>query len=248
MAEKADITMEEARALVANTALWPRIRDFLWDFAPQIHRSWIEGLEFLESLEGLDNLDRPSILGRPRVKRFVLSSLGVEPCFHAFPKGDWSRLLLLDGDTLVAIAKWLGALVCADDLRRVMDGKAVRELKADLAGVYPEVFMYTAYFKEWKSGKVEEWKSGKVEKWKSGKAEERKMSDVVAEIGCEMLFSAVSELPDCLVRRLALRLPNFQASPATPPSRGSDLPQFNFSASLPRLLKLKFPEAYSLCC
>ena len=232
MSEEANITMEEARALVAGAALWPRIRDFLWDFAPQIHRSWVEGLGLPESL-----------CGKPRVKRHILSSLGVEPCFHTFPKDDWSRLLLLDGDTLVSIAKWLGALVCAEDLRRVTDGKTVRELKAGLSGVYPEVFMFTAYFKEWKSGKVEEWKSGKVEEWKSGKVEEGKMSDVVVGMGCEMLLSVVSELPDSLVRRLALKLPKGLCT-TTP----SSLKPETCGKALAKLLKLKFPEAYSLCC
>ena len=56
-------------------------------------------------------------------------------------------MLLLDGATLVSMAEWIGALVLADQLRRVMDGKAVRELKESLRGVYPEVFGYTAYFK-----------------------------------------------------------------------------------------------------
>lgn len=224
MAEKTEITMEEARALVAGAALWPRIRDFLWDFAPQIHRSWVEGLGLPESLDG-----------NPRVKRHILSSLGVKPCFHTFPKDDWSRLLLLDGDTLASIAKWLGALVCAEDLRRVTAGKTVRELKAGLSGVYPEVFMYTAYFKEWKSGKVEEGKSGKVE--------EGKMSDVVVGMGCEMLLSVVSELPDSLVRRLALKLPKGLC--ATTPS---SLKPETCGKALAKLLKLKFPEAYSLCC
>ena len=39
-----DVTVEEARNLVADQALWPRVRDFLWDFAPQVHPSWLEDL------------------------------------------------------------------------------------------------------------------------------------------------------------------------------------------------------------
>ena len=39
------IGIDEARMLVADADLWPRIRDFLWDFAPQIHPSWVEDLE-----------------------------------------------------------------------------------------------------------------------------------------------------------------------------------------------------------
>ena len=50
MSNEANITIDEARALVADAALWPRIRDFLWDFAPQVHKSWLEGL----GLEAID--------------------------------------------------------------------------------------------------------------------------------------------------------------------------------------------------
>ena len=36
--------MDEARDLVADQALWPRVRAFLWDFAPSIHPTWFDGL------------------------------------------------------------------------------------------------------------------------------------------------------------------------------------------------------------
>ena len=36
------IDIAAARSLVADAALWPRVRDFLWDFAPSIHPSWLE--------------------------------------------------------------------------------------------------------------------------------------------------------------------------------------------------------------
>ena len=230
MAEKTDITMDEARALVANTALWPRVRDFLWDFAPQIHRSWIDGLEFLEPLEKLDNLDSQSILGKPRVKRFVLSSLGVEPCFHTFPKEDMSRLLLLDGATLESIVKWLGALACADDLRRVMDGKSVRRLKTELPGIYPEVFTYVAYFR------------GIDFQRRDAEAQSLGSQDVISA-GVSILVSFLDHLPSPLVSRLNFKLPkDFCASASL------RLKQEPCGKALARLLKLRFPEAYSLCC
>ncbi len=131
------IDMDGARSLVGNAALWPRVRDFLWDFAPQVHESWLDG-QAAQWLAG----------GSPRVKRYILDSLGVEPCFHAFPGEDGSRILLLDPATLGSVARWLGALYCAEPLRKVMDGATVRALKAAFAGVYPEVFGYTAYFKD----------------------------------------------------------------------------------------------------
>ena len=40
-----DMTIEEARELVSNRLLWPLMRDFLWDFAPSIHASWLDGLQ-----------------------------------------------------------------------------------------------------------------------------------------------------------------------------------------------------------
>ena len=150
MDKVADITIEEARELVSDGRLWPLVRDFLWDFAPQVHESWLEDLGREtpdERREDETTTSRvSSFMSSPRVKRYVLDSLGVEPVFHTFPKEDGSRLLLLDGKTLESIVKWLGALSCADALRRVTDGATVRELKAALPGVYPEVFGYTMYF------------------------------------------------------------------------------------------------------
>ena len=88
-----NITLDEARELVSNRLLWPRVSEFLWDFAPQVHESWLEPKQL-------------SLRDSPRVKRYILESLGVEPCFHTFPKEDGSRILLLDGATLESTAKW----------------------------------------------------------------------------------------------------------------------------------------------
>ena len=51
------IDIGAARALVADTVLWPRVRDFLWDFAPQVHPNWLEGLKILGSLDNLESLE-----------------------------------------------------------------------------------------------------------------------------------------------------------------------------------------------
>ena len=126
-------TLDEARELVSDAELWPRVRDFLWDFAPQVHESWLEdvcGRETMDPGREVGSSLVSSLSSSPRVKRFVLDKLGVEPFFFDFPRGDWSRLALLDGAALLEIAGWLGALACADDLRRVTDGTTVRELKA----------------------------------------------------------------------------------------------------------------------
>ena len=242
-----DVTVEEARALVADQALWPRVRDFLWDFAPQVHPSWMEDLLSRRDAEVRSGGDMES----PRVKRFVLDSLGVEPCFHTFPKDDGSRLLLLDGSTLVSVANWLGALACAESLRRVTSGSVVRELRAALPGVYPEVFAYTMYFKENDFQRRDAYPpaEGCPQSGCPSRGETQRLEDEVVSTGYNMLFSAIAGLPASLVSRLKLKLPKSLcdlcvSAPLRLKERSS---QINLSAVL-KLFKLKFPEAYSLCC
>ena len=206
------ISMEDARALVGDAKLWPRVRDFLWDFAPQVHESWLEPNQL-------------SLRDSPRVKRYILDSLGVEPCFHAFPKEDGSRILLLDGATLESAAKWLGALACAESLRRVTSGDVVRKLKSKLRGIYPDVFSYTAYFGEFASRRD---------------AEAQSLQTVVVEEGYSLLQSVVANLSSPLVARLKFKLPKGLCASAS-------LREVKLSAVL-KLFKLKFPEAYKLCC
>ena len=221
------ISIDEARELVGDQVLWPRVRDFLWDFAPSIHESWIDGVVQLK-VEGLK-------VAGPRLKSFVLEKLGVESCFHTFPKDDGSRLLLLDGATLESLAKWLGALACAEQLRRVTDGATVRSLKSALPGIYPEVFSFAAYFGKWK---VE---SGE---WKVNGAD---AGDNIVAVGHRILFSVLSSLPAHLLRRLELKLP--KNSRTLDANLASEIPVtgFNFQF-ISKLLKLRFPEAYALCC
>ena len=231
MAEGTDIAIEEARELVSNRLLWPFVRDFPWNFAPSIHETWIEG-----KFGSLDdetskplNLETSKLLNletsSPRVKRYILESLGVGPCFHTFPKEDGSRLLLLDGATLESIVKWLGALACTEVLRRVTDGATVRGLKAALPGVYPEVFSYTMYFGEFVSRRD---------------AEAQGLQTVVVEEGYTLLLSALSNVPSSLVSRLKFKLPKGLSVSAS-------LREMKLSCIF-KLLKLKFPEAYKLCC
>ena len=211
------ITMEDARALVGEVKLWPRVRDFLWDFAPQVHESWLEPNQL-------------SLKDSPRVKRYILDSLGVEPCFHTFPKEDGSRILLLDGATLESTAKWLGALACAESLRRVTSGEVVRGLKSKFRGIYPEVFSYTAYFKDLDFQRRDA---------------ETLSAQRISEDGCKMLFSVLAELPEPLIRRMKLKFPKGLCDLCL------SAPLREMKAKLPavlKLFKLKFPEAYKLCC
>ena len=218
------MTVEDARALVANQALWPRIRDFLWDFAPQVHPSW------LESVPGLDELHlAPEGVMPARIKRYVLDSLGVEQCFHSFPADDWSRLLLLDGVTLESVAKWLGAIAGAESLRSVTKGADVRELKSALPGVYPEVFGYTPYF------------SGLGLAAKPAKCAQ----DVVAA-GFSMLFTAFADVPEAVAARVKFKFPKSLCDLCAPGGGHSGAETVRHA--ILKLLKLKFPEAYKLCC
>ena len=221
------ITMDEARDLVADQALWPSVRNFLWDFAPSIHESWIE--------EQFGSAKPQNLQTLPRIKKFILDSFQVEPCFHTFPKDDGSRLLLLDGATLESLVKWLGALACSDALRKVTDGATVRALKAALPGVYPEVFGFAAYFGKWK---VE---SGE---WKVNGAD---AGDKVVAVGHKILFSVLSSLPAHLLRRLELKLPQNARTSAAEIASEIPVTVFNFQF-VSKLLKLRFPEAYALCC
>lgn len=242
--KKREFAIDEARELVANRLLWPRVRDFLWDFAPQVHESWLEDIWGRETMDaGREAV--PSQVSRlapsPRVKRFILDQLGVEPCFHDFPKDDGSRLALLDGATLLAIVRWLGALACADELRKVTDGKTVRALKAALPGVYPEVFGYTEYFRG-----LEVWKVGGLQNVDDAATR-------VLAIGYALLVSAVEALPPQVQLRLNLKLPSAFQPSKLPNLQTSQHPNIQKS-KLPlqqllwKLLKLRFPEAYSLCC
>ena len=221
------ISIEAARALVADDALWPRVRDFLWNFTTQVHSSWMEGLNLLGNPDVLEKLD-----GNPRVKAFINSSLGIVPCFHAFPKEDWSRLALLDGETLLGIAKWLGALACAESMRRVTDGATVRALKSALPGVYPEVFSYTAYFQRFDLA--------------AKTARDAKTPDEVLSIGFELLSSLLDACPAPLVKRFKLKFPRKLCDLCVPCDEKKE--RFSAGEAVKKLLKLKFPEAYSLCC
>ena len=207
------MNMDEARALVADRELWPRIRNFLWDFAPQIEPSWLGDVPGVK--------DAADICANPRVKAHILSSLGVESVSYDFAQSDISRLCLLDGATLLEICKWLGALSCAESLRRITDGKTVKAMKAALAGVYPEVFNFAMYFRG------------------LGTCEAKSADDVVSA-GFTFFSICIKDLPAALKLRLRLKLPK----DITAGEMKIDAP----AAVLKKLLKLKFTEAYKLCC
>ena len=230
------IDIAAARALVADAALWPRVRDFLWDFAPSIHPSWLEASESL----GGSTPQTIKLSNYQTIKLFILSTLGIEPCFHAFPKDDWSRLVLLDGQTLELIVKWLGALACAEDLRRVTDGKAVRELKTALPGIYPEVFGYMAYFARTDSLRSDEEAQSEEVPDAGGRPS---IVENVVSAGLSIVDSLLADVPSPLAARFRFKLPKSLCASASP-----RLKKETCGAVVAKLLKLKFPEAYRLCC
>ena len=232
------IDIDSARALVSDAALWPRVRDFLWNFSSQIHPSWLENHPTIK----LSNY--PTALGSPRVSRWILREFSVEPVFHPFPADDNSRLLLLDSDTLLSIACWLGALASADALRRVTRGPDVAALKAALPGVFPAVFSYAPYFS----------KSALF-------ATSRETAPaVVLSTGFSLLFSTLFHLPPALLRRFRLKLPasipeqafdaqaveRLTGQPAKPSNHQPA--KLTNTQTVQLLLKLHFPEAFALCC
>ena len=136
---------------------------------------------------------------------------------------------------VLEIAKWLGAIASAGVLRRVTDGATVRSLKAALHGVYPEVFGYTAYFKNMEKlgGTVADLARGTDGSGKLG-------AEFVVAVGHGLLDDALSRLPTPLLKRFRLKLPK-----DLPPRPSDHLTTQSLNLQL--LMKLRFPEAYALC-
>ena len=218
------ISMEQARELVADSALWPRVRSFLWDFAPQVHPSWLSD-------------DLKTALARfpdsQRVKGAALSSLGVAPAFHDFPVEDRSRICLLDSATLVSIVHWLGAIKFLPVLRRTADGATVRALKAAIPDAYPAVMSFAAYFRV------------AAEDASAPSGTPDNLASLIVPAGRTCLAALLSDVPPPVLQRLRLKLP--KELDATEENAADEVPAFN-PANFKTLLKLKFPEACELCC
>lgn len=212
------IDTERARALVQNDLLWPKVSQFLWNAALIVHPSRTEAL--LKLADGTTATIAPS--ESPLIKRYILNGLGIEPYFCEFPAESPLRLALLDPETLASIANWLGVLSFAGELRKVMDGAKVRELKAAFPGIYPEAFAYTAYFRNLQAAKCE-----------------LQTAKEIADCGMALLWSVFKDLPAQIVRRIEIQFPLEFIPPAQ--DCACDL------QTIFLLLKLKFPEAYKLC-
>ena len=207
------IDMKDARALVRDERRWPLVRRFLFGFAP---------LADAARVDAACGDGTAARRGAPRVDAFVCERLGVTPLFHAFPADDGSRLLLLPAETYQNIGLWLAALARKEELRNVISGARVRELKASLPGVYPDVLKIVPYFHKWQLPAAD--------------------GDDFAVNGLRYLATALKDLPVELLGRQRLRFPVEREGGFTPLDGGVSLEEVF------RLMQIQFPKEYALCC
>ena len=207
------VDMKDARAFVRDERIWPRAKRFLFAFAP---------LADAGRVDAACGAGVAARRGSPRVDAFVCERLGVAPLFHFFPADDGSRLLLLPAETYRRIGLWLAALSRAGELRNVISGARVRELKSALPGVYPEVLKVAPYFHKWRLPAAD--------------------GDDFAAAGLRYLATALKGLPAGLLERQRLRFPA-ELDGAFAPLDGD----VEF-AEVARLMQLQFTEEYALCC
>lgn len=232
------LSLDRARALVAETKRWPLMQRFLWGFASLVDPS--RALAYTQSLLP-PGLKVPSTLPTSGAAgRSLLTHLGVEPTFYDFPADDGSRLLLLERAQYEQIARWLGALAYAEPLRAVLAGPDVRALKQSLPGLYPEVLRYTAYFAKW---------AERFAALRAALPPPPQVLDLAAAIrlaGLRMLSSLLAGVPTELLRRQRLRFPEADEPGFEPLPR--EVLSLEHLELLFFLLKLRFPEASDLCC
>ena len=76
--------------------------------------------------------------------------------FEVYPAGDPRRIRYVDEEVRKAVDEWLEVLSRADELKKVIDGARVRELKERYPGAYPEALRYTMYFARFGAGLKED--------------------------------------------------------------------------------------------
>lgn len=225
------IDLDQARSLIRDERLWPLVAAFLWDFP-----SLLDPGRRKQTLAPLADAFPPAD-DTPRLRALLMERLGLAPCFHDFPANDGSRLLLLPAPDYLLTATWLGALAHADDLRKVMDGAGVRELKAALPGAYPDLFRYTGYFHAWRDKLA-----AAAATAPAAKAEE--LASRIPTLGLRILATILRDLPQGLLDRQRLRFPATLDAAFAPiedsPLGPADLPLplALFRYRLPRLLAI----------
>ena len=164
----------------------------------------------------------------PLVRDFLWraeASCGDEKIFADFSEPGPARIMLLDAATIDKIARWIGVVVYARHLGAITDGASVRALKSALPGAYPEVFAYTAYFKNVPA-------APKAGEFAGLSPDER--AEVVAEAGRSILLGAVKDSPAAVLEAFCGKL-------------GQAEPIESDAKFISTALKLRFPEAYRLC-
>ena len=216
------LSLEEARSLVASP-LWPRIRDFLWDFASLCDPARLAAA--LAPAGGSGDLPR-SLAASPRAARAAEQALGLAPFFHSFPSTDSSRLLLLSREDYDRLAQFLGVVALAPALRRVTAGAEVRALKAAVPD-YRETLAFAAYFHRFEAlfkrfEAAEQAATPAVENHSAFSIQHSALPAAVPAAGHSILAAAFSELPPELLLRQRLRFP--AGSPADAALGGASSP------------------------
>ncbi len=207
------IDIKQARTLIRDQRRWPLIMRFLYGFAGLVDADRVAKAAGSLAVQHLDS---------PQDARYVLECLGVTPLFHDFPAEDGSRLLLMPAERYLQLAQWLGALAHAKELKLVVDGALVRQLKQQLPGIFPEVLKVAPYFHAWPIPALPE-------------------TDFTIG-GLRLLSATLNALPDGLMARQRLRFPESLDAGFVPADAPVELPMVY------RLLELVLPEEYALCC
>ena len=165
----------------------------------------------------------------PLVRDFLWGAdapCGEGKVFADFSKAGPARIMLLDAATIDKIARWVGVVVYSRQLGAITDGPGVRALKAALPGAYPDVFSFTAYFRNVPAAP----KAGEFPRL----APDERVEAVIAAGRSVVLGAVCKDCPAPVLAAFTAKL-----GPAEPVESDS---RFISTA-----LKLKFPEAYRLC-
>ena len=216
--------------LRGESPLWPAMSRFLFDFTSCMDAGRLKAV-----VAPLDvSLTRGDGRAAVRLRRLALERCGVTPCCHGFPRGDGSRLLLLEPSEMLLLAEWLGCLASAPALRRVVARAQVSRLSAELPHAYPAVFRREAFYQRW------------LERLRACGAESPLTGAEVQAQGMRVVSAVLSPLPEPLLRRLPLRFPESCADWFSP-APGWECQEGDV-ALLETVLRHEDKEGWTRCC
>lgn len=229
-------TLAVCRSLLQDSSgLWSFVSQYLFDFASLLDRERLR-----DAIAPLDSrmlaADSPC---RKRLCRYALAKLGVEPCFHSFPKDDGSRILLLKTSQILVLAEWLGALSYEPALRRTIRGASVKRLEHELADSYPMVFRRSNYYKSWHE-----------RLWGSVGSQPREITEpaIVKEHGMQLLMTILGALPQALLHRMILRFPMSMEKSFEPISGWKMAEDASDLKLLFSIIQNESREGWKICC